>query len=149
MSGLYSVLVIGDDANLRHTLALILEHAGYAVTIAAGAQPKLRELAQMNWDLVLVDIRLPDIEVPLLVPQLRQFQPHVPIIMLAAQVAPEQALELWKIGVRALLTKPVEPVCVLAQVQALLIEKLAYSSETNSHAMPPAPAPRSGRERPG
>jgi DNA-binding response OmpR family regulator len=143
-----SIIVIGDDSSLRHTLALILGHAGYTVTVAAGAHQGLRELVHMHWDLVFVDVRLPDIEGPLLLPQLRQYQPHVPIIMLAPQVTPELALELWRNGVSALLTKPVEPVCILAQVQALVIEKLAHPSKTNSHARTPAPGPWSNRERP-
>jgi DNA-binding response OmpR family regulator len=135
MPGQYSILVIGDDPNLRGTLALILERAGYRVTIAAGTREGLNNLEQMTCHLVLVDALLADEEGRWLLRQIRHLQPGIPVIWLAAQTSPEFASELWHVGTSGFLSKPIEPKCILAQVHALLIEKQILPAEGNSHGM--------------
>jgi DNA-binding response OmpR family regulator len=135
MSRQYSILVISDDTNLRHTLALILDHAGYAVTTAADFQEGVHDLEQMNFDLIFLDTVVPDLDGRLLLHRLRQLLPHIPIIMLTTHASPEPAIELWMKGASGFLTKPIDPQCILAQIHALLIEKQILRSEANSHAI--------------
>jgi DNA-binding response OmpR family regulator len=148
MSRQYSILVIGDDCSLRHSLALILERAGYAVTTSAGSQAELRDLKQMHCDLIFLDLTMPAIDGPFLLPRLRQLQPHVPIIMLAVQDSPEIVVELRQSGVTGFLPKPIEPKCMLAQIHALLIEKQILGPEGNSHATTPLASPQPGQQPP-
>jgi CheY-like chemotaxis protein len=122
MSRLYSILVIVDDPNLRYTLAMILARAGYVVTTAVGAQDGLRNLEQMKCDLIFIDAMMPDVDSRLLLHQLRQSQPTIPVIALAEQASPELAEELSKNDASGFLITPVAPECILAQVHALLIE---------------------------
>ena len=138
MPGQYSILVIGDDPNLRGTLGLILERAGYTVTTADGTREGLKNLEQMTCHLVFVDALLADEEGRWLLREIRRLQPGIPIIWLAAQTSPEFAAELWHVGTSGFLSKPIEPKCILAQVHALLIDKQILPAETNSHAVTPA-----------
>ena len=54
------ILIIDDEASLRQTLARILQRAGFEVTTAANGNEGLTLLSQHIFDLVYLDIRMPD-----------------------------------------------------------------------------------------
>ena len=54
------LLVVDDDADQLSIRALILEHAGYAVTTAAGVESAIAQFAANRPDLVIMDMRLPE-----------------------------------------------------------------------------------------
>ena len=54
------ILIIDDEASLRRTLARILQQASFEVTTAASGQEGLAFLSQQSFDLVYLDIRMPD-----------------------------------------------------------------------------------------
>jgi len=61
-----TILVIDDELNLRRTLAFILQRAGYLVVTAADGLDTLRCLVSGSFDLVFIDLQLPDVEVIIL-----------------------------------------------------------------------------------
>lgn len=60
MSNSGHILIIDDEASLRHTLARILQRAGLEVTTAGSGQEGLDLLGQHSFDLIYLDIRMPD-----------------------------------------------------------------------------------------
>ena len=54
------ILIIDDEASLRQTLARILQRAGFEVTTSANGKEGLALLSQHAFDLVYLDIRMPD-----------------------------------------------------------------------------------------
>jgi DNA-binding NtrC family response regulator len=115
------ILVIDDDANLRQTLALILEHAGYKVTSSASAQEGLCCLKKQAFDLIFLDMVMPEANGLTLLPELNQHYPNIPIMVLTGNVLPDPAVEHWPTGVRGFLSKPVDPERILAQVSQLTV----------------------------
>jgi DNA-binding NtrC family response regulator len=142
MTGQYSILIIDDDENLRRTLGLILEHAGYAVTTAANADEGLRAIREQSCDLILLDLVMPDVDGRVLLPVLRQVRPRMPVLVLTGQTLPDLEAELWKKGARGFLPKPVDPECILTQIYTLLIGRLIPGSEAEALG-PATPAPDS------
>jgi two-component system, NtrC family, nitrogen regulation response regulator NtrX len=116
----YSILIIADDDNLRHTLGIILEHAGCSVAAAATGQDALLKLQQLSFDLILLDFDMLDTNGQGLLSELRQSYSRIPVIVLTGQNYPNLAGELRELGVRSYLPKPVDPDCILAQVYAPL-----------------------------
>ena len=87
------VLVIDDDVNLRQTLALVLEHAGYVVTASPNAREGLCCLEKQAFDLVFLDIAMPETDGLALLPQLRQRYPHIPVMILTGNALPDPTNE--------------------------------------------------------
>jgi CheY-like chemotaxis protein len=117
------ILVIDDDANLRQTLALILEHAGYKVTSSASAQEGLYCLKKQLFDLIFLDIVMPGVDGLTLLPQLNQQYPQIPVMILTGNVTPDPDVEPWPAGVSGFLSKPVDPEHILAQVSKLTVAR--------------------------
>ncbi len=113
------ILVIDDDANLRQTLALVLQHAGYAVTTSCSAQEGLKSLEAQPFDLIFLDIAMPQMNGTVLLPKLRACYPRIPVMVLTGNLAPEPSSTLWQAGVSGYLSKPVDPEQILAQVSKL------------------------------
>jgi CheY-like chemotaxis protein len=80
----FRVLLIDDN---RHGLAVrrsILEHAGYATTIAHGPQAGLDLLAKETFNLVITDYRMPGMNGSEVVRHVRENHPGVPVIIISA-----------------------------------------------------------------
>ena len=72
MTATHTILIIDDEPNLRHSLALILQRASYTVTTAADAHEALQNLQAGAYDLTFLDLKLPDRSGMNLLPELRQ-----------------------------------------------------------------------------
>jgi len=119
MSLSVSILVIDDDANLRQTLAMLLEHASYRVVTAARAAEGLAYLAQDVFDLVFLDIQMPEMNGLELLAQIRARYPRLPALILTAYPSPDASREAWAKSANGYLLKPIDPEKILAQVRAL------------------------------
>ena len=114
------VLLVTPDPTLRHLLREVLGPATYAE--ATEADPALQELRTGNWDLVLLDLRLPHTNGLVTLRWLKQVRPEVPVVVVtglpaipyegaavragaAGFIAKEQARERLAAVVRALMTR--------------------------------------------
>jgi DNA-binding response OmpR family regulator len=114
-----AILVIDDDTTLRETLALILDQAGYMVSAAESANDALLSLQAQAYALVFLDIRLPDRDGFILLPEIRRLYPDLPVLILTAHIASEAEQEVWEKNASAYLMKPVDPLNILEHVRAL------------------------------
>ncbi len=122
MSTNHSILIIDDEPNLRRSLGLILQRAGYVITTASNAAEAIHLLQAGAYDLTFLDIRLPDQSGIKLLPQIRQLYPEMPVLILTAHAALETAIEAVREGARDYLLKPVDPERILSRVEAVLQE---------------------------
>ncbi len=113
------ILVIDNDVNLRQTLVMVLEHAGYVVTPSANADEGLCCLERQGFDLIFLDLAAPEIDGLALLPELRQRYPYIPVMMLTETAPPAPPGGHLPAGVSGLLAKPVDPESILAQVSRL------------------------------
>ncbi len=117
------ILVIDDDVNLRQTLVMVLEHAGYVVTPSASADEGLCCLEKQGFDLIFLDLAVPEFDGLALLPELRQHYPCIPVMILAGNILPDHLNGQLPAGVSGLLSKPVDPEYILAQVSRLTAGK--------------------------
>jgi two-component system response regulator GlrR len=117
------ILIIDDDANLRRTLVMVLEHAGYLVTPSASAAEALCCLDQRGYDLILLDVGVPETNGLDWLPELHQRHPSIPVMLLTGNTLPDPTSAHLPAGVSGYLSKPVDPEHILAQVSRLTNEK--------------------------
>jgi DNA-binding NtrC family response regulator len=103
------ILVVDDMEFNRHHLRKILESDGFEVDAAAGGRLAWDQLRAQKYDLVITDLRMPDLSGLDLLERLRQHQFPVGVIVLTAFGDPSEALKAMKAGADDFVTKPYEP----------------------------------------
>jgi two-component system, OmpR family, response regulator MtrA len=116
---MYSLLFIEDDDQIRLALSLALEDEGYTVRQAANGEQGLAAFASGSFDLVLLDLRLPDRSGFEVCREIRAAS-IVPIIMVTAQTDTHDMVAGLEAGADDYVTKPVVAKELAARIRALL-----------------------------
>lgn len=125
------VLLVDDDARLADLLKTYLEGHGFTLTAAPNVQEGLRRLRAQGFDIILLDIMLPDGDGLDVCRKIRSSS-SVPIIMLTARGADEDKIIGLELGADDYLAKPFNPRELVARIKAVLRRKGAggaFSSE--------------------
>ncbi len=101
-----TILVIDDDESLRRVMEYNLRDDGYRVVTAANGRSGLERFQTEAVDLVLTDIRMPEMDGMELLARLKTMQPDLPVIILTAHGTIGSAVEAIKVGAFDFLTKP-------------------------------------------
>jgi len=117
------ILIIDDEATLRHTLARIFQRAGFDVTTAANGQEGLALLAQHSFDMVYLDIRMPDMDGMEVLKTIHAKLPDTPVVLFTAQPDLNSAVEALRHGATDYLLKPLQPNDLIARTQTILARK--------------------------
>jgi sigma-B regulation protein RsbU (phosphoserine phosphatase) len=122
-----SLLVVDDSEANRDMLARRLQRKGYTVTLAEGGRRALELIGQQRFDLVLLDIIMPDLNGMDVLRSVRQSHSaaDLPVIMVSAKDESEDIVEGLKSGANDYVTKPLDLPVVLARVQTQLSLKRA------------------------
>lgn len=119
----HSILIIDDEPNLRRSLGLILQRAGYVITTASNAAEAIQLLQAGAYDLTFLDIKLPDQNGIQLLPQIKNLYPEMPILILTAHATLDTAIGAVRLGARDYLLKPIDPENILSRVENILREE--------------------------
>jgi two-component system copper resistance phosphate regulon response regulator CusR len=114
------ILVVEDEPEAAAVLAKGLREHAYAVDVAADGWQALEQLGINDYDLVILDVRLPGINGLEVCRRLRRIGQTVPIMMLTARGGPDQRVEGLDVGADDYLPKPYHFPELLARVRALL-----------------------------
>ncbi len=114
------ILVVEDEPAIARLLKTCLESCGYAVQTAGGGEEGLRYAVEHHPDLVILDVRLPDLDGFEVCRQLRAINETVPVVMLTAMDRPLDQLRGLSHGADVYLTKPFDPVELAAIIGTLL-----------------------------
>jgi two-component system response regulator AtoC len=119
-----SILVVDDQESIRHFISKSLEDEGYDVTCASAGKEALAAIRSQAPDLVLLDLRLPDMNGLEVLRKSRQEDKDLCVIIMTAFGEVESAVKAMKYGAFDYVNKPIN----LEQLQ-LLVEK-ALESQT-------------------
>ncbi|EPR33162.1 two component, sigma54 specific, transcriptional regulator, Fis family [Alkalidesulfovibrio alkalitolerans DSM 16529] len=103
-----TVLVIDDEPGHRLMLGAVLTDKGWRVEEAGGGREGLARLLSVNPDVVLLDMRMPDMDGSAVLAEIMAQRPGLPVIMLTAFGSVGAAVEAMKHGAHDYLTKPVD-----------------------------------------
>src|SRR5246500_5701179 len=120
-----SILVVDDESEIREGLEMLLAGEGYGVSSADTGESGLGKLEERPYDLLLLDVSLPDRNGIDLLREIRLRDPHLPIVLITAYGSIDMARAAFKSGAMDYITKPWSNDELLAQVaQAVESRKL-------------------------
>jgi DNA-binding response OmpR family regulator len=117
------ILIIDDEATLRQMMARVLQRAGYEVTTAANGKDGLKLVSAHSFDLIYLDIRMPDLNGLEVLKTIHTQSPDLPVILFTAQPDLHSALEALRRGATDYLLKPLKPQTVIDRTQTVLASK--------------------------
>ena len=100
------LLIVDDDASFRRVLEFKLQQRGYQATAVDGGRGALKLLAENSYDLLLSDVRMPDMDGLELLAQVKSLHPALKVILITAHANIPQAVQAVKLGAYDYLTKP-------------------------------------------
>jgi DNA-binding response OmpR family regulator len=116
------ILVVDDDADIVELLSFNLKQAGFAIGTAANGIEALKKVRSMKFDLILLDLMLPEMDGFAVCETLRRHADTaaIPIIMLTALSGELGRLSGLACGANEYITKPFSPRLLVSKVDALL-----------------------------
>jgi DNA-binding response OmpR family regulator len=114
------ILVVEDDPALANFLKRGLHGQQYAVDVQHDGETALQILSSTSWDLLLLDLTLPDLDGLALLDRLRPTMPNLPILVLTGRTALEDRVTALDHGADDCLLKPFSFSELSARIRALL-----------------------------
>ncbi|HAS55644.1 MAG: Fis family transcriptional regulator [Nitrospirae bacterium GWC2_57_13] len=100
------ILVVDDEKSMRDFLSIMLRKTGYDVSIAENGEEALARMQSEIFDLVISDVKMPDIDGIAVLKQVKDISPETIVIMITAFATTETAIEAMKLGAYDYITKP-------------------------------------------
>jgi DNA-binding NtrC family response regulator len=111
-----SILVVDDEAEIREGLEALLTSEGFDITLSDSGAAGLRKLEERPFDLMLLDVSLPDRNGIEMLREVRQRDPNLAIILITAFGSIDMARAAFKSGAQDYITKPWSNDELIAQV---------------------------------
>ncbi|HEY4619883.1 MAG TPA: sigma-54 dependent transcriptional regulator, partial [Nitrospirota bacterium] len=106
MYRLPEVLIIDDEPLMRISISDALKAEGYNVASAATGSEGLKAIKDTSYDVVITDLRLPEVDGVQILKTCRQISPHTKVLMITAYGSVDTAVEAMRIGAYDYITKP-------------------------------------------
>src|SRR5450755_881046 len=124
-SGAGRILIIDDEVAIRESLETLLQLEGYTVLVAGSAREGLSEIGQRTFDVVLLDLALPDKNGMEVLSEIRLLHSQQAVIMITAYGTVENAVRAMQFGATNFIQKPWDNEKLLADVRAAVARQKA------------------------
>jgi DNA-binding NtrC family response regulator len=101
------VLIADDERNIQVTLSRALSMEGYAVEVAGGGREALEKIAALPVDVVVMDVRMPDLDGLSVLEKARETRPELPVVVMSGHGSIETVRSAFKLGAFDYLEKPI------------------------------------------
>lgn len=127
-----SILVVEDEEKIARLLEIELEFEGYAVTKALDGLEALEAYRSRQWDLILLDVMLPNLSGIELLRRIRANDQQTPVLLLTAKSSVEDKVSGLDLGANDYITKPFQIEELLARIRTALRFKAVDNIEEES-----------------
>jgi len=103
---MHRILVVDDDRSMREFLEILLTKEGYEVSLAQSGEEGCQALEKEQFDLVITDIRMKDIDGIDVLRRTKQVSPETMVVMISAFATAETAVEAMREGAYDYVPKP-------------------------------------------
>ena len=127
-----NILIVDDEQSYRQLLSLVFETDGHTIRTASNGRDALDQLSRENADVVISDVRMPDMDGIDLLRAVRDTQPDLGVVLMTAFASVDTAREAFKLGADDFIQKPfdVEELKLIVkktlEKQALIDENRAF-----------------------
>ena len=126
-----NLLIVDDEQGMRQLLTLVFARAGHQVRTAENGRRALELLREQSSDLIVSDVKMPDMSGIELLRAVRGLLPNVAVVLMTAFATVETAREAFKLGADDFIQKPFD-VDELKLIVERALEKLALRKENES-----------------
>jgi DNA-binding NtrC family response regulator len=121
------ILIMEDEPSLAEGLKMVLSEQGYRVSVADAGLRALGTLTERDYDLMVMDLRLPDMDGMEVLRLIKETKPETEVIVMTGYASVGSAVESMKLGARDYLPKPfTEDELKAAVEKALKVKKEAF-----------------------
>ena len=120
VSGKSNILIVDDDEFLTETFKVILETVGYNVEIAASGMQAIHKTRDKDYDLIILDIKLPDINGDEVARIMKKQGKKTKIVMITGYEKLAEGLKDEPVEIKEILMKPVSPNSLLTVTKKVL-----------------------------
>ncbi|MGP5309487.1 response regulator transcription factor [Halomonas sp. KG2] len=124
------VLVVEDNINLANSIAATLLEAAFSIDVADNGRKALHMLEQGGYDLLVLDLGLPELDGISLLRKLRHQQNTIPVLIISARDSLDQRIHGLEVGADDYLCKPFSLEEVAARARALVRRAKHFGGET-------------------
>jgi len=120
------LLLVDDDAHVRMMLKAFLETRGYLVELAVNGRDALTRLGETDYDIVVSDYNMPEVDGLGVLRYVRQSWPSLPVVLMTGSASPPDDVHASMVlGAQACLIKPFD----LQKLEQVLTEVLPQQSQ--------------------
>jgi CheY-like chemotaxis protein len=132
------ILVVDDEPDVREMLRVVLSTEGYEVVAVEGGLEALSAAHGSRFDLVTMDLRMPEMGGREVLGQLRALDPDIPVLVVSGFTTPEESAACLALGAVAVVRKPLDLVRLLALVEHALARRRAACGRGQVRLTPPS-----------
>ena len=114
------IFIIDDDMDMCQLLSNFLKRKGYSTSFATSGKKGLEAVKENNFDLVLCDFRLGDMDGKEVLQQIKAISPSMPVIILTGYSEVKMAVEVMRLGAFDYVTKPLVPEEIIKMINKAL-----------------------------
>ena len=124
------ILVVDDELSIRESLSGWLRQDGFEVENAADGMAALSMIKETHYDIMLIDVKMPEMDGLTLLRQLKEMEPEIAVVMMTAHGAIQDAVDAMRLGAHDYLLKPFDleelslTIDKLVRIQTLSMENL-------------------------
>ena len=116
------ILVVDDDEWVRSLCTMFLDREGYEVAVAETGEQGLRMIDEVHYDVVLLDLVMPDFSGFQTLPELTKKHPDTAVVIITGHATIENTIEVMRLGAFDVIAKPIDR----DQLRAVVIKSLKY-----------------------
>src|SRR6478672_7895239 len=126
------ILIVDDEQSYRQLLTLVFQEEGHSVRTGMNGRQALELLAEEPAEIIISDVKMPDMDGIQLLRSLRETQPQIGVVLMTAFASVDTAREAFKLGADDFIQKPfdVEELKLIVrktlEKQALIVENRAF-----------------------
>ncbi len=125
-----NILVVDDEVDIREGLELLLTSEGYSAELAENGTEGLRKMEERAYDLVLLDLMMPDLSGMEVIERVRQRDRETPIFMITAYGSVEAAVHALKLGANDYFSKPWDNEKLIIEIDRMIVGRRLESENT-------------------
>jgi DNA-binding NtrC family response regulator len=137
MSSTPRVLIVDDEERFRNTMCKLLTVRGVAAETADSGMKALEVLKSGAYDVLILDVRMPDMSGVDVLAEIRKINPEVEVIIMTGYASVDTAKEIMRLGAYDYMLKPYDTEQLVEKIEAAFDRKMARKSLTGGSPPPP------------